>query len=139
MKEVHLIRSRHQFTQTLGNLFVIENNEVLFSCKTLELPYRDNERSISSIPEGKYFLKYEYSPKFKRHLWSVKNVPDRSGIRIHVGNYHTQINGCILLGKNFIDINNDGVLDITESSKTINKFHKIMEGLDNSFIHIYTT
>lgn len=126
MKKVVIIRSGNSEKQTLGNLFVIENNEVLFSCKTLELPYLNNACNISSIPQGKYELILEYSPKFQRNLWSVENVPGRKGIRMHVGNYFTQIEGCILLGRDLFDINKDGELDVTSSGPTLTQFHDIM-------------
>lgn len=39
------------------------------------------------------------SPKFKRELPEVLNVPHFSGIRIHRGNTHKDTLGCILVGE----------------------------------------
>jgi hypothetical protein len=49
------------------------------------------------IPEGTYPLDKTYSPKFKKFLPEVQNVPERTGIRIHGGSIPEHSTGCILL------------------------------------------
>ena len=64
-------------------------------CKTIELPWKKNERGVSCIPEGKYFIRKRYSPKFKWHL-EVVSVQNRSYILFHpANNALTELNGCI--------------------------------------------
>lgn len=64
-------------------------------CHTIELPWKDNERKTSCIPEGRYELKKRYSPKFKWHLL-VQGVPGRSVILIHPANDALkELKGCI--------------------------------------------
>ena len=64
-------------------------------CKTIELPWKKNETKVSSIPEGKYFIKKRYSKKFQRHL-EVLDVKNRSLILFHPANNALQeLNGCI--------------------------------------------
>ena len=64
-------------------------------CKTIELPWRNNERRVSCIPEGKYLLRKRYSNKFKWHL-EVIDVKNRSFILIHpANNALLELNGCI--------------------------------------------
>ena len=46
-----------------------------------------------------YPVKVTRSPKFKRLLPLVSNVPQRSGIRFHRGNRPEHSTGCILLSK----------------------------------------
>ena len=60
-KGVNLLILRDTFTDesTIGELFI--NGERF--CDTLELPYRDNQRSISCIPTGSYKLIF-VPPKF---------------------------------------------------------------------------
>jgi hypothetical protein len=66
-----------------------------FICHTIELPWKDNHRSTSCIPEGRYPLVKRYSPKFKWHLL-VKDVPGRSVILIHPANdAMKELKGCI--------------------------------------------
>jgi hypothetical protein len=71
---------------------------------TLELPYRNNQSFVSSIPAGKYdaTIKFEGgSGPYTNEGYRIAllNVPGgRSGVQIHIGNYPTQIEGCILVG-----------------------------------------
>jgi hypothetical protein len=66
-----------------------------FICYTIELPWRNNERGISCIPEGKYFIEKRYSPKFQWHL-HVRGVPNRSLILFHPANDALrELNGCL--------------------------------------------
>ena len=62
---------------------------------TIELPWLENKRSISCIPEGAYILKPRFSEKFKHHLL-VTNVPDRSLILMHPANdAKKELRGCL--------------------------------------------
>ncbi|MEZ7499601.1 DUF5675 family protein [Flavobacterium sp. Arc3] len=66
-----------------------------FICYTIELPWKENEKRVSCIPEGKYFIKKRYSNKFKWHL-EVTNVMNRSLILFHpANNALIELNGCI--------------------------------------------
>ncbi len=75
-------------------------------CWTLELPWRDNRRNRSCIPSGQYEVEMIQSPKYG-HVYHVQDVPDRTGILIHSGNYAGDIDlgfkthsaGCIIVGK----------------------------------------
>lgn len=98
---VELFRLQRSDQGTLGKIFYGE-----FQCYTLELPWRDNKRSISCIPAGSYDVKVRLSPKYGKSYW-VSDVPERSFILIHSGNwagdvkkkFKTHVNGCILLGQ----------------------------------------
>ena len=48
------------------------------------------------IPEGTYPVERTWSPRFKKLLPLVQNVPDREGIRIHRGTIPEHSHGCIL-------------------------------------------
>lgn len=79
----------------IGNLFIDD----VFECFTLELPWKKNQKSISCIPEGKYKVIMEYSPRFNRLLPELKGVPERDEIKIHPANWPKELNGCIAVGK----------------------------------------
>lgn len=93
---------------TVGNLCV----DGVFFCNTLEDTVRDiNKNGIfdcgeikiygeTAIPYGEYEIKVTYSPKFKRELPLLLNVPCFEGIRIHRGNTHRDTLGCIIVGEN---------------------------------------
>lgn len=64
-------------------------------CDTIELPWKENKRRISCIPEGIYEVRKRYSVKFKNHLQLI-NVSGRSAILIHPANdARKELNGCI--------------------------------------------
>jgi hypothetical protein len=116
-------------TQTEGTLEIYdeETNDLEFVCKTLELPYRDNERNISCIPEGHYDVVPRTSKKYGNHL-HVTGVEGRSLILIHYANYvgsdnprtgHSDLRGCIAVGQKFGDITGDGIVEILNSKNTM--------------------
>lgn len=109
--------------QTTGNLFVYDNEGKLrLKLHTLELPWKDNKRRVSCIPEGEYEVIKHRSPKFKNSFW-IQDVEGRSEILIHAGNYHHQILGCILVGTDSRDINGDGLPDVTSSRRAIERMY----------------
>lgn len=91
-----------------------------FRCYTLELPWRDNQKSVSCIPEGTYECEKHFSPTHGLCI-SVKHVVGRTHILIHVGNFIKETQGCVLVGDSIRDINNDGVPEVTSSAKTLEK------------------
>lgn len=56
--------------------------------------------SQTAIPTGTYNVVVNNSPKFKRNLPRLLNVPGYEGILIHRGNTHHDSAGCILCGEN---------------------------------------
>lgn len=92
--ELELIRDRQDDRATLGRLFV----DGQYLCFTLERPWLDNKRRVSCIPEGRYHGALQPSPRFKRTLPELLDVPGRSQILIHAGNTAHDTEGCILVG-----------------------------------------
>lgn len=75
------------------------NGEVRYEgqviCSSIELPWLQNQRSISCIPEGRYELRKRFTEKRQHHLM-VANVPGRSSILIHPANdAKKELLGCI--------------------------------------------
>lgn len=107
-------------TETLGSMYGPGGEFGEFICKTLELPWKDNARAISCIPEGVYRVIYQ-PPKPGRdyEYFRLPDVPGRSGILIHKITYVKDLKGCIGVGSRFLDINKDGVPDMIESGKKL--------------------
>ena len=61
----------------------------------IEIPTLENADYI--IPDGTYPVSVTFSPRFKRMLPLIGNVPGRSGIRIHRGTKPEHSKGCILV------------------------------------------
>ncbi len=88
--ELELIRTYYP-DGTNGNLI----NDGLGLCHTIELPWLDNQHSISCIPEGRYELIKRWSDKLKWHFLVCK-VPNRDLILIHPANdAMKELKGCI--------------------------------------------
>lgn len=66
--------------------------------------YPTIENADFIIPAGTYPLNRTWSPKFKKRLAEIQNVPERTGIRIHMGTKPEHSQGCIL--SNFAAISN---------------------------------
>ena len=49
------------------------------------------------IPVGTYSVSVTFSPRFKRMMPLIGNVPGRSGIRIHGGTKPEHSTGCVLV------------------------------------------
>lgn len=118
MNSIQIVRDFSSKEQTKGQLFVLDKNaKVVFKCYTLELPWKKNQQKISCIPEGKYKIVKRVSKKYKEHL-HILDVPERTFILIHEANYVRQLLGCIAVGENRVDIDGDGLIDVTNSVKT---------------------
>jgi hypothetical protein len=114
---LELIRTKKTKQSIMG--YLNHNNELL--CYTLE-------NVLKAIPAGTYKLDITYSPKFKRNMPEILNVPDRTGIRIHTGNIPTDSDGCILVGDRELGIDDliirskltfDRIFPILETEKEI--------------------
>ena len=87
-----LLLNRTYFPE--GTQGALEWNGTLV-CYTIELPWLQNQRRISCIPEGEYVLQKRFSPKFKWHI-HLQNVPGRDFILIHPANdARKELLGCI--------------------------------------------
>lgn len=111
---VYLLERVYLEDRTLGSIYG-PNAGII--CKTLELAWRDNQRSISCIPEGKYLVTYsgpvladdpttEEDESGGRHPrpyghYIIHNVPKRSGILIHRGKTPEWSLGCVTVGGRF--------------------------------------
>ncbi|WP_010136510.1 DUF5675 family protein [Ochrovirga pacifica] len=88
--EINLHRTYYK-EGTNGALFIKEQ----FFGFCIELPWLDNRRNVSCVPEGVYVLKARYSQKFGHHL-ILENVQNRTLILIHPANDALQeLRGCI--------------------------------------------
>lgn len=100
-----LVRINYNDKTTIGRLYI--NNE--FFCYTLEDRVRPKGVKVYSetaIPSGIYKVIVSYSPKFKKLLPEILNVPMFSGIRMHGGLNANSSAGCVILAKELVDENN---------------------------------
>lgn len=88
---------------TIGKLYI----DGEYFCDTLEDTVRDLKSDGSgkvygetAIPAGTYNVIVNRSPKYRRLLPRLLNVPFFEGILMHAGNLAKDSHGCILVGKN---------------------------------------
>ena len=75
---------------------------------TLEEKVTTLENADFLIPAGTYPLRLTWSPRFKKPMPLIDEVPDREGIRIHMGTKPEHSQGCVLVSA--LDLENIKVL-----------------------------
>ena len=103
--KLHLQRTERGDRYTMGRLAI--DGEPF--CDTLEptdrhldaITMRPEQKVFgqTAIPTGTYPVVLTYSPRFKRTLPLIQDVPHFEGIRIHPGNTSADTAGCILVGR----------------------------------------
>lgn len=106
---IDLYRKYRKPDYTIGSLSI--NGERF--CETIE----DTDRGLTNdmkpkdiavikvkgktaIPTGKYKVNVNWSPRFRKELPILEDVPCYEGVRIHSGNTAKDTEGCILPGRN---------------------------------------
>jgi len=73
------------------------NGSITFPIGDTSFTFPTLENADFIIPAGTYPLKRTWSPKFKKMLPIIEDVPDRDGIRIHMGTKPEHSTGCVLV------------------------------------------
>ena len=132
--ELQVKRIAKRDTYTIGRLYIDGER----FCDTLEDRMRDLSKEAkvkgrTAIPTGRYRLVLTYSPRFKRILPLLVDVPFFSGVRIHRGNTAKDTEGCILVGFN------REVGKVLESAVTEQKLMAVLQNAANKGEQIYIT
>lgn len=122
LPDVYLLRDPSTDEGTLGRIVAPG-----FSCRCIEPPWKGNQPEVSCIPEGVYLVAWVKSPKYG-WVYSVQNVPARTVIRQHPGNwagdaskgFRTNSLGCQLFGAYAARI--QGQMAVVQSRKTHRQF-----------------
>ena len=96
---------------TIGKLYI----DGVYFCDTIEDTDRElyqtmpiteikakKKQDITAIPYGEYKVVLSMSPRFRKVLPEILNVPGFTGVRIHSGNTQYDSSGCLILGKNTV-------------------------------------
>ena len=73
------------------------NGTITFPIGERSFTYPTIENADFIIPAGTYPLNRTWSPKFKKLLPIIEEVPEREGIRIHTGTKPEHSTGCVLV------------------------------------------
>ena len=118
---LRLVRELDDGTCTIGKLF-LPNGSWFF---TLERPWAGNRVGVSCIPAAVYSAVYRQRPSKQYDYW-LRDVPGRSYILIHSGNFASQVQGCILLGMQRGWMR--GQRAVFSSVTAVRKFEELMGG-----------
>lgn len=133
-KEMKLVLSRRVISpySTIGSL---EWNGIKI-CDILERPWENGANRINNLGKGEnnstcilpgiYRIEKKYSPLNRCEVPILINVPGRSEIEIHTGNYPKDSFGCLLPGTY-----NMNILDMVSSSR--DAFRHLMELFETSW------
>lgn len=112
---------------TISHLRVIYDDETLFECFLLEQMDLSNAPYESCIPTGLYKMKLGHFNAGGYKAYEVIDVPERTYIKVHIGNTVKNIWGCLCPG-DAIHIFSNGKWGVLNSEDTFNKFMDVLEG-----------
>ena len=112
---------------TIGELYV-DGEHIADTLEDRVRPEGEKVYGKTAIPEGAYEMVLSYSPRFKKILPEILNVPNFTGIRIHCGNSSADSSGCILVGTW------DGEKEdwVSDSKIAFNKLMSLLEEATNN-------
>ena len=125
MKAAYIIRRQKLRDRTLGRLLVFDGAFLRLDLASLELPWKGNAVGESCIPAGRYRLVPRSTQARGDHLL-IEGVPGREWILIHRGNYPSDVRGCILVGREHIDINGDRIPDVSGSRTALGQLVQLI-------------
>lgn len=102
---------------SLGGLYVDDKFQC-FTCEDVkrlvkvpgETRIPSGTYPITVAPWGRLHEKYKAKFPFHKGMLMLKNVPNFDGILIHMGNFNTDTEGCILVG-NVCDLDKEAVFN----------------------------
>lgn len=124
--------TRLEENYTYGTFGILRLQKEVF-CVTLEPPDRLNEPFVSSIPAQQYIMERDISRSYGE-TFKVQNVPNRTWIFFHPGNYIHNTEGCIILGQYFDKLRGDRA--VLNSGQTFNKFMSALSGYNRALLTI---
>lgn len=107
---------------TIGELYV-DGEHIADTLEDRVRPEGEKVYGKTAISEGTYEVKLTYSPRFKKILPEILNVPNFSGIRIHSLNKAEESEGCIGVG----EWNGKDTNWISNSRKTFDKLMSLLQ------------
>ena len=106
-----------------------------FKCYTVERPWLDNRPNVSCIPEGSYYMRLGKYNRGDYAAYEILNVPERSDIKIHIGNTIDDVIGCVATGYTLGYLYDKWA--VTDSRWSFIDFLTVMDGCEEAVIDIY--
>ena len=96
--KITVIRQIFDDACTMGTMSVDD----IFQCYTLEPPNKPGIDPIAPkgcVPLGIYGVSITFSPHFNRDMPLINDIPNFEDVRIHMGNFPSNTEGCCLVGE----------------------------------------
>jgi hypothetical protein len=133
MLKAFLTRLSDNGKQTLGVLRIYDDTDKVFECKTLEPAWLNNKPRVSCIPIGNYTVSFRQSPKFGS-CYIINHTSPREFVLFHAGNFRSNTEGCICVGRDFGDLNMDGTPDLVSSRVTMDLMLQVVGERDFALV-----
>jgi hypothetical protein len=93
-----LVRTDFTDKSTIGELYTIDDKgtEEFLSFILEDVVREEKIKNETAIPYGQYKVVITHSPRFRRNLPLLLDVPNYFGVRIHPGNSASNTEGCLL-------------------------------------------
>ena len=126
---------------TFGTLTLEEDDasgypKVIYTCFTVELPWRGNTPFVSCIPADHYVFRPCYYNRGDYDAYEVCDVLGRTYIKMHIANRIADILGCIGVGNELGFVK--GQWAVTNSFHTFNRIMGLMRGREASLYITWT-
>lgn len=108
-----------------GTFGVLRYGQVPFAL-TLERPWEDNAQDVSCIHAGRYRCRKVRSSRFG-DTYEICDVPNRTHVLFHKGNFVYDTKGCILVGEEY-----SGTWDRPFIASSERGFLELMKLLNNA-------
>ncbi len=102
---MHIKAHRNVFTEntTISNV-TVNGDFLCFFLEDKDRKLEDGGTKVfgkTAIPRGFYEIVMDYSPKYKKNMPHILDVPQFEGIRIHPGNKEDDTEGCLIPGMDY--------------------------------------
>lgn len=146
--QIRVARYNHDNHSSSGILAINQHGKgaegAVFECFTLEDEHRDVKKmSQTRIPEGTYKVGWQeaitpmterYRAKydwFDKHI-HIKDIPNFTGVYIHIGNYSKDTAGCLLLADQAVNDPKDYDSKQLTSTRAYHRFYERVQAALNT-------
>jgi hypothetical protein len=112
--------------KTLSECEIIKDGKTVYDFVGIELPWMENRRNVSCIPAGIYEAIATRRASSGAYALLIRGVINRSQIMVHTANYARDLQGCLAPGREFKDIDRDGIMDVTNSRNVMFDIEQII-------------
>jgi len=122
-----LLRNSQTSKQITGTLLLYDGwGNLLSMLRTIETPIITRDTVLPFLPKGKYNCIHHKSERYAKCV-QIQGVAEFPLLLIHMGNYYWQSGGCMLIGQELRQLEQDSLADV------VNSFPALTELLDTTF------